>query len=291
VGSDKIVYGLGPLYAVTGSGTTTFARDGGKSVRAELNGSGAVTASFRYLAYGAIAQSSGASTPTYIGYAGQLLDPSGLYYMRARWYDAGPGRFLSRDLATAGMESTMTSFAFTFSYADANPVRRLDPTGWRSADIERDPVFTGSGDPEGICVTKGCTGGSPGGSGTGGGASSGRGSVIDQFFRRLRTSTARDLGRWAEEGIQGAGNRQPIPSYSGTAAFRRPDILDADARVLGEIKNTNYQALTQQIRDDVLYAQDAGYRVVLYVRETTRLSAPLQRAIQDGSIELRLLGW
>jgi RHS repeat-associated protein len=127
IGTDKIVYGLGPLYVATGSGTTTFARDGGKSVRAELNGSGAVTASFRYRAYGAIAQSSGSSTPTYLGYAGQLLDPSGLYYMRARWMDPATGRFLTRDELDGEPELPATLNPFT--YAGSSPSRLWDPTG------------------------------------------------------------------------------------------------------------------------------------------------------------------
>jgi RHS repeat-associated protein len=130
VGSDKIVYGLGPLYAVTGSGTTTFARDGGKSVRAELNGSGALTASFRYKAYGALAQSNGASTPTYLGYAGQLLDPTGLYYMRARWYDSTTARFASRDQAPVLANQPWSINAF--SYARANPSTFSDPSGKRA---------------------------------------------------------------------------------------------------------------------------------------------------------------
>lgn len=127
VGSDKIVYGLGPLYVVSGTSTTTFARDSGKSVRAELNSSGAVTSSFRYRAYGQIAQSNGTSSPTYLGYAGQLIDPSGLYYMRARWYDAAAVRFLSRDLL-AGISSVPATLN-SFAYAGSNPVAYFDPSG------------------------------------------------------------------------------------------------------------------------------------------------------------------
>jgi hypothetical protein len=82
-GSDKIVYGLGPLYAARADGSTlSFARDGGKSVRAEISPSGAVTSAFRYRAYGSLVQWTG--SPSYLGYAGQLVDPSGLLYMRAR---------------------------------------------------------------------------------------------------------------------------------------------------------------------------------------------------------------
>ncbi len=34
------------------------------------------------------------------GFAGELRDPSGLIYLRARWYDAGSGRLVSRSLAS-----------------------------------------------------------------------------------------------------------------------------------------------------------------------------------------------
>jgi RHS repeat-associated protein len=85
-----------------------------------------VNASFRYKAYGAIAQSSGASTPSSLGYAGQLLDPSGLCYMRARWYDAATARFVTRDPVLPDGSSSGQS---AFSYANARPTYFRDPTG------------------------------------------------------------------------------------------------------------------------------------------------------------------
>lgn len=125
-GSDKIVYGLGPLYAVNGSTVTTYARDGQKSIRAELTGS-TVTSSWRYRAYGEVVQNSGSATPSLLGYAGQLLDPSGLYYMRARWYDPVNARFLSRDPVRS---DPATPFALNaFDYAAGSPLRFSDPSG------------------------------------------------------------------------------------------------------------------------------------------------------------------
>src|SRR5437868_4225396 len=140
-GSDKIIYGLGPLWVVKADATTSsFARDGGKSVRLELNGSGVVTASFRYRAYGAISQSSGASAPTYLGYAGQLQDPSGLLYMRARWYDPATGRFTSRDLALGDL--ALPASINVYSYANTNPLAFRDPTGLTVA-LGDEPRFGG----------------------------------------------------------------------------------------------------------------------------------------------------
>jgi RHS repeat-associated protein len=133
-GGDNIIYGLGPLYVVKADLTTvTFARDGGKSVRAEVNSAGSVTASFRYKAYGQIAQSSGSSTPMYLGYAGQLLDPSGLYYMRARWYEPVVGRFLTRDPMASSIDDPGTLNAF--GYASGRPGIRTDPTGLRDSTL------------------------------------------------------------------------------------------------------------------------------------------------------------
>ena len=133
-GSDRIVYGLGPLYSVNGTTVTTYARDGQKSIRAQLNGT-SVTASWRYRAYGEIAQSSGASTPSILGYAGQLLDPSGLYYMRARWYDAANARFLSRDPLRGGAALPLSLNGL--AYGALNPLSFGDPTGL-------DPTIDGS---------------------------------------------------------------------------------------------------------------------------------------------------
>lgn len=127
VGGDRLVYGLGPLYAIKSDGTAlTFARDAQKSIRAETNSSGSVTGSFRYRAYGEVAQSSG-SGPTSLGYAGQLIDPSGLVYLRARWYEPHSGRFTTRDPFPGDVVLPISLNAY--GYAHANPSLLDDPTG------------------------------------------------------------------------------------------------------------------------------------------------------------------
>ena len=127
---DNIVYGLGPLYLVKSDSTTvTIARDGSKNVRAEVASAGTVNGAFRYRAYGEIASRT-ASGPSFLGFAGQLLDPSGLYYMRARWYDAVQARFMTRDPLTGSAETASELNAF--NYAGANPIGALDPSGLRS---------------------------------------------------------------------------------------------------------------------------------------------------------------
>jgi RHS repeat-associated protein len=125
--SDNIIYGLGPLYVVKADATTlTFARDGSKNVRAEVNGAGATTGAFRYRSYGQIAQNT-ATGPSYLGFAAATLDTSGLYYMQARWYDSAFGRFMSRDPEAGDLSLPRT--LNLYSYAGANPIMLSDPTG------------------------------------------------------------------------------------------------------------------------------------------------------------------
>jgi RHS repeat-associated protein len=160
-GSDRIVQGLGPLYVIHPDGTITLlARDGLGSVRAEVASSGAVTRSARYAAYGTVAASSGtASTP--LGFAGEITDPSGLVYLRARWHDPSSGRLLTGDPGSpsAARPNSLNRFA----YANGNPLLVTDPTG-------RVP-----GDPDDVCILRGCGGGgvSGGGAGAGGAGTSG----------------------------------------------------------------------------------------------------------------------
>ena len=64
---------------------------------------------------------SGATTP--LLWAGQYQDPTtGLYYMRARWYDPSTGEFLSVD---PDFNETLDAYG----YADENPLDGTDPSG------------------------------------------------------------------------------------------------------------------------------------------------------------------
>ncbi|MCZ7578461.1 MAG: RHS repeat-associated core domain-containing protein [Dehalococcoidia bacterium] len=58
-------------------------------------------------------------------FAGQQTDPTGLQYLRARYYDPETGTFLSRD-PLAALPSWLGS---PFGYAYADPIGLSDPTG------------------------------------------------------------------------------------------------------------------------------------------------------------------
>lgn len=110
--------------------------DGDRSVLDRSTLVEAVTKSFRYAAYGEIVQPN-ANVPTLLGFTGELRDSSGLIYLRARWYDPGTGRFMSRDpfRGSTGAPTSLNGFA----YAAGRPTAFADPAGL-------DPSSTGSSD-------------------------------------------------------------------------------------------------------------------------------------------------
>jgi RHS repeat-associated protein len=59
----------------------------------------------------------------YVGAYGVMTEPSGLLYMRARYYDPDTGRFLSED--PLGLEGGVNLYV----YAGNNPVMFVDPEG------------------------------------------------------------------------------------------------------------------------------------------------------------------
>lgn len=106
--------------------TTTFASDGLDSVRAEVSDSGGVSRSFRYAAFGGLVMSFGGS-PTLLAYAGELSDPTGLVFLRARWYDPSTGRFMTSDPERGDPSSPRSLNPYIYGYA--NPILLTDPTG------------------------------------------------------------------------------------------------------------------------------------------------------------------
>ena len=91
------------------------------SVRTVTSADGAVVCDGDYDPYGRTT-STGCAQVTRFAYAGQYTDPSGLVYMRARYYDPGTGQFLSVDPLVA------TTFD-PYGYAGANPLQNTDPLG------------------------------------------------------------------------------------------------------------------------------------------------------------------
>ncbi len=101
--------------------------DGQESVRQLTSASGEVTDSYFYDAWGnALAGGSG-TTVNPFRYTGQQLDPDGRYYLRARFYNPGNGRFLSHD-PLMGDNSEPVSL-HRYLYAGVDGVNFCDPSG------------------------------------------------------------------------------------------------------------------------------------------------------------------
>ncbi|MGH2378137.1 MAG: RHS repeat domain-containing protein [Candidatus Limnocylindria bacterium] len=138
-GGDRVVHGLGPLYLERADGSTIrLVRDALGSVRAEVDDLGLVTKSFRYAAYGAISDRFPSSaTPTLLGFTGEIADPSGLTYLRARWYEPSHGRFVSRDPYAGTLTGPVSLNAYI--YAAGRPNLLTDPLGLDPGEPDRDP--------------------------------------------------------------------------------------------------------------------------------------------------------
>ena len=95
---------------------------------------GALTDSFTYDGFGVLINRTG-TTPNLYLYAGEQYDPElGLYYNRARYLNAGTGRFWSQD-SWEGDTGTPVSLN-KYLYADINPINNSDPSGHSSLALE-----------------------------------------------------------------------------------------------------------------------------------------------------------
>ena len=115
------------LEASRGSETSYFLRDGINTVVGLGDQGGGLAQRYAFLPFGKPAVSPEGNLVS-VSYTGRELDPdTGLYYMRARYYDAELGRFISQD-PVVGLKDQPQSFN-RYAYAFNNPVSKIDPTG------------------------------------------------------------------------------------------------------------------------------------------------------------------
>jgi RHS repeat-associated protein len=124
----RYLYGLERIgqTQVAASAASYYGYDGHGDVRYLTDVTGKVTDTYDYDAFGNVVGSTGATANVY-RYQGEAFDSeTGLYYLRARYYDPVAGRFLSVDpMADQGEHP--------YSYAGADPVNGHDPT--RTQDV------------------------------------------------------------------------------------------------------------------------------------------------------------
>jgi RHS repeat-associated protein len=123
-GTTAYVYGPGdlPLEQVSGTSTNYFHHDQLGSTRIVTDSSGTTQATYTFDPYGNLSASTGTVANPFL-FTGQYRDSeSGLYYLRARYYDPVTGQFLSRDPITSTTRQP-------YSYVSGSPLNRTDPTG------------------------------------------------------------------------------------------------------------------------------------------------------------------
>lgn len=97
-------------------------------VSALISLSGAISDRFKYAPFGRM-ESSVAKTSQSLKFMGREFDaPTGLYYVRARWYDPSLARFISSD--PIGLEGGIN----TYAYVGNDPMNALDPSGLQQQD-------------------------------------------------------------------------------------------------------------------------------------------------------------
>jgi RHS repeat-associated protein len=128
-GSNSFVFGPGglPVEQVAADNSVLFYHhDQIGSTRLLTDATGAVRATYVYDPFGALNAITGTAIASFL-YTGQYADvETGLYYLRARYYDSGTGQFMSRDPAVAKTREP-------YSYVNDNPLNRSDPSGRQHA--------------------------------------------------------------------------------------------------------------------------------------------------------------
>lgn len=143
----RYAYGLGPIgferpTQAAAAGMDFFHLDRMGSVRTVTNPAAARQWANEWEPYGVprtATKVDPAAGVNPIGWTGQYADPSGQLHLRARQYDPTLGRFTAPDQAAA------VSFSSTGTYANANPLAYVDPSGlWPSPGDVWDAVTTGA---------------------------------------------------------------------------------------------------------------------------------------------------
>jgi RHS repeat-associated protein len=108
--------------------TLHFLKDGHGSTRALANSAGNVVQSYSYDAYGNAIGFNPSAAYTSLLYNAEWFQANiGMQYLRARWYSASIGRFVSSDTFDGYSDEPLTFHKYL--YGNANPIHGRDPSG------------------------------------------------------------------------------------------------------------------------------------------------------------------
>ena len=105
-----------------------YAHDAHGSVRALLDGSGFVTDSYDYDAFGNLIHRTGQTPNAYLYGSERFDSETGLYHLRARYMQPNTGRFVTADRFEGSR--TLPVSLHKYLYAANDPVNRNDPSGY-----------------------------------------------------------------------------------------------------------------------------------------------------------------
>lgn len=127
-GANTYLWGAGLIHAASATGARQYHHpDALGSTRALTDANGATITTRGYDSFGALRYQTGTATSVF-QYAGEQLDAgTGLYYLRARYYDPNTGRMVSRDPFPGFASGPQTQNPY--AYAVNNPVRYTDLSG------------------------------------------------------------------------------------------------------------------------------------------------------------------
>src|SRR6266481_1700315 len=120
-----------PLAMLRSSATSYYHADGLGSITSLSNGAGALAQTYGYDSFGKQTNSSGSLTNPFQYTARELDSETLLYYMRARYFDLGAGRFISEDPVQ------FDSGINFYEYVRNNPLIGVDPWGLSTLVFDR----------------------------------------------------------------------------------------------------------------------------------------------------------
>lgn len=125
----RYVYGVRRISQSAGNSTSYFAYDAIGSVANLTSATGGTQWTWSYEPFGVVrteTKAPGNQPASSMRFAGEYLDPTGLYHLRARQYDPAVGRFSRPDPAGQSANESVTS---GYAYAADRPTVMVDPSG------------------------------------------------------------------------------------------------------------------------------------------------------------------
>ena len=131
--TDEILWGHQPLARKTNNEWYYYIYNAHGDVVGLVNNSGTVVNTYKYDPWGNIIYET-ETIDNPIKYAGEYYDEElNMYYLRARYYDPGIGRFTSYDEIQGDISNPLDMNRYV--YCINNPIKYVDPIGKKGIDV------------------------------------------------------------------------------------------------------------------------------------------------------------